>query len=61
MIGEDDAFVSLLDPATGDILAGWQFGGEGSECVYALGLEEVSGDVIVGGFTTGSLFADNGG
>ncbi|CAN0198898.1 unnamed protein product, partial [Ectocarpus sp. 12 AP-2014] len=57
--GGDDAFLVLLDPDTGDALGGWQFGGEGSERVYALGLDQDSGDVIVGGFTTSSLFATN--
>ncbi|CAN0547514.1 unnamed protein product, partial [Ectocarpus sp. 8 AP-2014] len=59
--GGDDAFLVLLDPDTGDALGGWQFGGEGSERVYALGLDQDRGDVIVGGFTTSSLFATNGG
>ncbi|CAB1113690.1 unnamed protein product [Ectocarpus sp. CCAP 1310/34] len=57
--GGDDAFLVLLDPDTGDALGGWQFGGEGSERVYALGLDQDSGDVVVGGFTTSSLFATN--
>lgn len=52
--------MGLLDAGTGDVLGGWQFGGEGSERVYALGFDDGSGDVIVGGFTTGSLFAANG-
>ncbi len=59
-LGGDDAFVGLLDAETGDVLGGWQFGGEGFERVYALGFDGGSGDVIVGGFTTGSLFAANG-
>ena len=50
-----------MDPANGGFLGGWQFGGEGSERVYALALDRVSGDIIVGGYTTGSIFSTNGG
>eukprot|EP00903_Cladosiphon_okamuranus_P017880 g16453.t1 len=57
--GEDDAFLSAMEPADGGFLGGWQFGGEGSERVYALALDEDSGDIIVGGYTTGSLFSTN--
>lgn len=58
--GEDDAFLGLLDADDGNLVAGWQFGGEGSERVYAMGMDEQSGDIIVGGYTTSSLFATNG-
>ncbi|CAM9339220.1 unnamed protein product, partial [Scytosiphon promiscuus] len=44
--GEDDVFLGLLDADDGNLVAGWQFGGEGSERAYAVGLDEESGDFI---------------
>lgn len=58
--GEDDAFLALLDPSSGGVLGGWQLGSESRERVYALGVDDNTGDVVVGGYSNGSLFADNG-
>lgn len=59
--GLDDAFLAFIDPGGGTVTGGWQFGGATSERLYALRVDEETGDVIVGGYTTGALFATNGG
>lgn len=58
--GEEDVFLALLDPGTGGVLGGWQFGSESRERVYALGVDDNTGDVVLGGYSNGSLFAENG-
>lgn len=62
----------MLSPEDGAVLGGWQFGTaaetnddnsdgvRSSDRVYAVGVDEESGDVIVGGYTTGPLFSANG-
>ncbi|CAM9165411.1 unnamed protein product, partial [Laminaria digitata] len=59
--GLDDAFLAFVDPGGGTVTGGWQFGGTTSERLYALRVDEETGDVIVGGYTTGALFATNEG
>ena len=59
--GMDDAFLAFVDPGSGSVIGGWQFGGTTSERLYSLRVDQGSGDVIVGGYTTSALFALNGG
>lgn len=58
--GGEDVFLTLRDPTTGESLGIWQGGSDGSERLYALDAEESAGDLIVGGYTTGSVFSANG-